>query len=108
MESPQVYTVLIRLPPDSAEDATPSIKMIQDDVPMSQLLDGQGLAVLGQADRHREGGRDGHGRERDSYYSAVRRPSHIPDVRMPLNAKTVPKQLGASSGCVSCRIVVKL
>ncbi|XP_034253141.1 muscarinic acetylcholine receptor DM1 isoform X2 [Thrips palmi] len=82
-----VYTILIRLPPETAEDSAPSIKMITEDVPLSDLLPHSMQTTTGRLS------------ERDSYYSAVRRPSHIPDVRMPLNAKSVPKLgSGATSG----------
>lgn len=89
---PQVYTILIRLPPETAEDSAPSIKMITEDVPLSDLLPHSMQAVTTGRMSERMS-------DRDSYYSAVRRPSHIPDVRMPLNAKSVPKLgSGATSG----------
>lgn len=79
-----VYTILIRLPPDgggtgSGEDRAPSIKMIQDDVP---------LPVMTVPPRRPLP-------SRDSDYSLVggRRQSHAPDLRIPLNAKIIPKPI---------------
>ncbi|KAM7345231.1 muscarinic Acetylcholine Receptor, A-type isoform 1-T6 [Cochliomyia hominivorax] len=81
-----VYTILIRLPPDTASanngaEITPSIKMIHEDSPIapSSIVPRRTLP------------------SRDSEYSLPlgRRISHIsPDVRIPLNAKIIPKQLG--------------
>ncbi|XP_065369863.1 muscarinic acetylcholine receptor DM1 [Calliphora vicina] len=83
-----VYTILIRLPPDCGNtsngvEMTPSIKMIHEDspIPPTNLLPRRTLP------------------SRDSEYSLPlgRRMSHIsPDVRIPLNAKIIPKQLGKS------------
>lgn len=84
-----VYTILIRLPPDGASasngvEMAPSIKMIHEDSPIAptNLLPRRALP------------------SRDSEYSLPlgRRMSHIaPDVRIPLNAKIIPKQLGKTS-----------
>lgn len=83
-----VYTILIRLPPDSGTanngvEITPSIKMIHEDSPIqpTNILPRRTLP------------------SRDSEFSLPlgRRMSHIsPDVRIPLNAKIIPKQLGKS------------
>lgn len=75
-----VYTILIRLPPDNGqgEERAPSIKMIQDDVP---------LPVMTVPPRRPLP-------SRDSDYSLVgRRTSHAPDFRIPLNAKIIPKPI---------------
>ena len=88
-----MYTILIRLPPETSEDAAPSIKMITEDVPLSELnIVPMPVPMAGGL----AGASGVRASDRDSYYSAVRRPSHMPDIRMPLNAKAVPKQLGAS------------
>lgn len=75
-----VYTILIRLPPDGGGEGerAPSIKMIQDDVP---------LPVITVPPRRPLP-------SRDSDYSLVgRRTSHAPDFRIPLNAKIIPKPI---------------
>lgn len=91
-----VYTILIRLPSDGGaggggagggggangqaqgEDRAPSIKMIQDDVPLP----------LPHPSRRQLP-------SRDSEYSLpiTRRPSHAQDIRIPLNAKIIPKPI---------------
>lgn len=80
-----VYTILIRLPPDGAtgEERAPSIKMIQDDVPLPTLTGS--AAATGRRPLP----------SRDSEYSLplARRMSHAPDIRIPLNAKIIPKPL---------------
>lgn len=71
---------MIRLPPDNGqgEERAPSIKMIQDDVP---------LPVMTVPPRRPLP-------SRDSDYSLVgRRTSHAPDFRIPLNAKIIPKPI---------------
>uniref|UniRef100_A0A336MEG8 CSON014250 protein n=1 Tax=Culicoides sonorensis TaxID=179676 RepID=A0A336MEG8_CULSO len=75
-----VYTILIRLPPDngSGEERAPSIKMIQDDVPLPVMT----VPPRRPLPSH------------DSNYSLVgRRTSHAPDFRIPLNTKIIPKPL---------------
>lgn len=76
-----VYTILIRLPPEGGGgdgERAPSIKMIQDDVP---------LPVITVPPRRPLP-------SRDSDYSLVgRRTSHAPDFRIPLNAKIIPKPI---------------
>lgn len=83
-----VYTILIRLPSDSGggaangqaqgEDKAPSIKMIQDDVPLP--LPHPSRRALPS---------------RDSEYSLPipRRPSHAQDIRIPLNTKIISKPI---------------
>ncbi|KAK9880404.1 hypothetical protein WA026_010283 [Henosepilachna vigintioctopunctata] len=73
-----VYTILIKLPPtDRTEGETegPSIKMIPEDRP-----------TIGT--RH-----DGYSLNAAHSNHVTRRPSAMPDIRIPLNAKIIPKQL---------------
>ncbi|XP_030375067.1 muscarinic acetylcholine receptor DM1 isoform X2 [Scaptodrosophila lebanonensis] len=89
-----VYTILIRLPSDGASAANggsghgegaPSIKMIHEDV-----ATGATAPIAAPPTRRPLP-------SRDSEYSLPlgRRMSHAPhDVRIPLNAKVIPKQLG--------------
>lgn len=99
----QVYTILIRLPGsnDSGEcdgdsDAQPSIKMIAEDVsttplrstPMQRTT--HNSTVDFNLSLHPSGGPYGH-------TGISRRPSHIPDIRIPLNAKIIPKQLAGGT-----------
>ncbi|XP_059607679.1 muscarinic acetylcholine receptor DM1 [Phlebotomus argentipes] len=90
-----VYTILIRLPPDGGQgdEKAPSIKMIQDDVPLP-LVGGPPRRPLPS---------------RDSEYSLPlgRRASHATDVRIPLNAKIIPKTLTATKPAPAPRAVKK-
>ncbi|XP_045468251.1 muscarinic acetylcholine receptor DM1 [Harmonia axyridis] len=74
-----VYTILIRLPPaDKAEgeEEGPSIKMIPEDRPMTAVSRHDGYSLNAAHSNH-----------------VTRRPSAMPDIRIPLNAKIIPKQL---------------
>ncbi|XP_049806683.1 muscarinic acetylcholine receptor DM1-like [Schistocerca nitens] len=131
VSSDSVYTILIRLPPDSAScDSTadqPSIKMIADDgsgaAAAASGLGGAGAAGAPGAAGAGAGaaaatltplrGRAAAARADSGDYSlslhpagaptafpspaAARRPSHMPDIRIPLNAKIIPKQLAPGS-----------
>lgn len=72
---------MIRLPPEggTGDERAPSIKMIQDDIP---------LPVMTVPPRRPLP-------TRDSDYSLTigRRPSHAPDIRIPLNAKIISKPI---------------
>lgn len=77
-----VYTILIRLPGESNEGSstadTPSIKMIPEDAPRAPLrLHADANYTLGSSAQNH----------------LNRRPSAMPDIRIPLNAKIIPKQL---------------
>lgn len=79
-----VYTILIRLPSEGAtgDERMPSIKMIHDDVPLAPPI---AMAPPRRPPLS----------SRDSEYSLPlgRRMSHAQDVRIPLNAKIIPKTL---------------
>jgi len=119
--SPQVYTILIRLPPDSAScDGTgvtdqPSIKMIADDgvSPGAVLTPIRGGAqrLAGRVDSATSMGMDYtlslH--PAGAFSPAItRRPSQMPDIRIPLNAKIIPKQLASGSKAVLANAGPKL
>ncbi|KAK5650257.1 hypothetical protein RI129_001286 [Pyrocoelia pectoralis] len=82
ISSDSVYTILIRLPGESTEGTssaeTPSIKMISDDVPRPAIRShtDSNYAFSNVQTNHLN-----------------RRPSAMPDIRIPLNAKIIPKQL---------------
>ncbi|XP_055592491.1 muscarinic acetylcholine receptor DM1 [Uranotaenia lowii] len=76
-----VYTILIRLPPEggSGEERAPSIKMIQDDVPMSMTVPPR---------------RPLPSRDSDYIIPVGRRQSTATaDIRLPLTTKIIPKPL---------------
>ncbi|XP_073969916.1 muscarinic Acetylcholine Receptor, A-type isoform X2 [Rhodnius prolixus] len=101
LSTDSVYTILIRLPPDNScdgvTDQQPSIKMISEDMSSTPVRAGVAGGVRGRVENstadynlslHPAGG----------YHAAVnRRPSHISDIRIPLNAKIIPKQLAAGA-----------
>lgn len=121
-----VYTILIRLPPDggSGDERAPSIKMIQDDVPLSvahltkriQQSQKSGeytvpvcvCAVLASNYCttfliYVTGDENGDCNENDKARTVKlqtpalplnRRISHAPDIRIPLNAKVISKPIG--------------
>ncbi|XP_067013307.1 muscarinic acetylcholine receptor DM1 [Anabrus simplex] len=105
VSSDSVYTILIRLPPDSAScDGSgvadqPSIKMIADDTAPSSLTPIRGVQRLtGRVDSSTSMGMEYtlslHPAGGYPVSPAInRRPSQMPDVRIPLNAKIIPKQL---------------
>lgn len=80
-----VYTIVIRLPPVdcNTEGATPteapSIKMIPEDT-TTRTLKANATTDYNMSFSHTN--------------NLNRRPSAVPDVRIPLNARTMPKQLG--------------
>lgn len=82
VSSDSVYTILIRLPGESSEGTTstdaPSIKMIPEDVPRPSIRPhtDTNYTVSSAQTNHLN-----------------RRPSAMPDIRIPLNAKIIPKQL---------------
>lgn len=88
VSSDSVYTILIRLPGEPGEGAAcaegPSIKMIPEDVPRT----GRGP--------HGDGGGD-YALNPAQANHLNRRPSAMPDIRIPLNAKIIPKQLAGKT-----------
>ena len=104
----QVYTILIRLPPDSAScDGSggadqPSIKMIADDANVLTPIRGGAQRLVGRVDSATSMGIDYnlslHPAGGFPISPAInRRPSQMPDIRIPLNAKIIPKQLASGS-----------
>ncbi|CAK1585683.1 unnamed protein product [Parnassius mnemosyne] len=84
-----VYTILIRLP--DADTERPSIKMITEESPPSNARTQYRPPTRGDSEFNLHPG--GHA-------ALTRRTSHIQDVRIPLNAKIIPKQL-AGKGITS-------
>lgn len=83
VSSDSVYTIVIRLPGDGGEGTAcseaPSIKMIpEDNIPRSGRLHPDG-EFAGQPNH------------------LNRRPSAMPDIRIPLNARIIPKQLAGKT-----------
>ncbi|KRT85866.1 G protein-coupled receptor, partial [Oryctes borbonicus] len=80
-----VYTILIKLPSETSDDPTcnnvPSIKMIPEGTPKSGRQQMDGEFALGST----------------MQVNHLRRPSAMPDIRIPLNAKIIPKQLGGKT-----------
>ncbi|CAH0552844.1 unnamed protein product [Brassicogethes aeneus] len=80
-----VYTIVIRLPGESGEGAGnegPSIKMIAEDTPRTSRSHGEATDFsLGPSHANH----------------LNRRPSAMPDIRIPLNAKIIPKQLAGKT-----------
>lgn len=81
LSTDSVYTIVIKLPGETNEGQTcnnvPSIKMIPEGTPKPgrQQMDGEYALGTGAHANH------------------FRRPSAMPDIRIPLNAKIIPKQL---------------
>lgn len=83
-----VYTILIRLPGDAdkdGQDRTPSIKMISEDIPLAIAHKACSLKVDMQLD------------------PLSRRASHASHMRIPLNAKIIPKQLAEKPVAISAQ-----
>lgn len=86
----QVYTILIKLPSNGGKYSEgPSIKMIHDDSVSIQLH-----SMMEDGEDDSGTGKIFHlGGDIASPSSVIRRPSQMPDIRIPLNAKTIPKTL---------------
>lgn len=84
-----VYTIVIRLPGEATDgnacNDAPSIKMIPEDTPSRT---GKGHAADGDYPGHQN-------------HHLNRRPSAMPDIRIPLNARIIPKQLADKAMLVS-------
>ncbi|KAI4458663.1 5-hydroxytryptamine receptor [Holotrichia oblita] len=80
-----VYTILIKLPGDTNEgpacNNVPSIKMIPEGTPKPSRQQMDGEFALGST----------------MHVNHMRRPSAMPDIRIPLNAKIIPKQLAGKT-----------
>ncbi|KAF6211999.1 hypothetical protein GE061_012517 [Apolygus lucorum] len=99
LSTDSVYTILIRLPPDpgceGVGEQQPSIKMITDDLPATPLR--TGIRAPTRVENSTAGDYNLSLHPGGGYHTAVnRRPSHISDIRIPLNAKIIPKQLAAA------------
>lgn len=100
-----VYTILIRLPPDGASagngvETAPSIRMIHEDTSLPAPAGTNTANILPRRPLP----------SRDSEYSLPigRRMSHAPtDVRIPLNAKVIPKQMGKAAQITGKNIAKK-
>ncbi|XP_063381632.1 muscarinic acetylcholine receptor DM1 isoform X2 [Cydia fagiglandana] len=79
-----VYTILIRLPEGDSEQNRPTIKMISEESPPTNNTRPHFRPTRGDSELnlHPAG-----------HPALTRRTSHIQDVRIPLNAKIIPKQL---------------
>nr|XP_023020166.1 muscarinic acetylcholine receptor DM1 [Leptinotarsa decemlineata] len=77
LSNDSIYTILIRLPEESGTDnkERPSIKMIPEVISNRSQPDGESYSNVNQVNH------------------INRRPSTMPDIRIPLNAKIIPKQL---------------
>lgn len=87
VSSDSVYTILIRLPGDPTEGPCaegPSIKQIPEDTPR-------------QTRPYADGGGDYNTLGPVHSNHINRRPSAMPDIRIPLNAKIIPKQLAGKT-----------
>lgn len=108
ISSDSVYTILIKLPSNGGKyNEGPSIKMIHDESVSIQLHsmmedsedDGGGGGVGG-------GGGAGKlfrlgGSSVSTPSTVTRRPSQMPDIRIPLNAKNIPKVLTGGKGILN-------
>ena len=81
MSQDSVYTILIRLPPEggTGDERTPSIKMIQDDVPLPMTVPPRRPLPSRDSDYILQVGR--------------RQSNQAPDMRLPLTTKIIPKPL---------------
>ncbi|CAB0019076.1 unnamed protein product, partial [Nesidiocoris tenuis] len=104
LSTDSVYTILIRLPPDPdgvGSEQQPSIKMITDDIaPTTPLraVTGGGIRTT-RIENSTAGDYNLSLHPAGGYHHTTvnRRPSHISDIRIPLNAKIIPKQLAAAA-----------
>lgn len=88
-----VYTIVIRLPPNdcnteggAASAEGPSIKMIPEDIPANRITSANRAHI--NADYNLSFSHSN---------NLNRRPSAAPDVRIPLNARIIPKQLAGKA-----------
>ncbi|XP_070520969.1 muscarinic acetylcholine receptor DM1 isoform X2 [Cardiocondyla obscurior] len=93
ISSDSVYTIVIKLPREGPQ----SIKMIHDEAVSTQL---HSMIEDGENDGGSSGVSVGAsklfrlGESISSPSTVMRRPSQMPDIRMPLNAKNIPRPLG--------------
>lgn len=99
MSNDSIYTILIRLPPDNASttgpERAPSIKMIPEDVPNTNNRQVRTPQPPHRGDSEFNLSLNPSGSH--NHNNLNRRASHIPDIRIPLNAKIIPKQLAGKT-----------
>lgn len=97
MSNDSVYTIVIRLPPDNMSsvdpERAPSIKMIHEDVPAAPNRTTRTPQPPHRGDSEFNLSLNPSGGQNH----LNRRSSHIPDIRIPLNAKIIPKQLAGKT-----------
>ncbi|XP_011164803.1 muscarinic acetylcholine receptor DM1 isoform X2 [Solenopsis invicta] len=106
VSSDSIYTVLIKLPSNGGKYSEgPSIKMINDETVSIQLpsmledSEDDGSAGGDASKLFRLGG--GTISSISSPSTVTRRPSQMPDIRIPLNAKNIPKTLTTGKGILN-------
>jgi len=103
----QVYTIVIKLPSNGGKYSEgPTIKMIHDDSVTTQLHMMEDSEDDGGDISGRDGGaakvfRLGPGTVSSPSTAVMRRPSQMPDIRIPLNAKNIPKTLTTGKGVLN-------
>nr|CAI5829168.1 unnamed protein product [Callosobruchus analis] len=91
LSSDSVYTILIRLPPPSNE--TGGVNATSG----AGQTEGASIKMIPEITRNHVDGSTDYILQNQTNYHLNRRPSAMPDIRIPLNAKIIPKQL-ASGG----------
>ncbi|KAH0953262.1 hypothetical protein HN011_000922 [Eciton burchellii] len=107
ISSDSVYTIVIKLPSNGGKYSEgPTIKMIHDDSVTTQLHMMEDSEDDGGDISGRDGGaakvfRLGPGTVSSPSTAVMRRSSQMPDIRIPLNAKNIPKTLTTGKGILN-------